>query len=94
MKKIMTINGKRVEIILPRGMEASEVPNELWTIKKKIKNVGIREDQHLDIKNLIFEKKLDLSINKIVQLAVDRLLNDDVSVLLDEVNKKEVKNED
>jgi len=70
-KKIMLINGRRVEVILPKGMLACDIPNEIKT-KTQIANVGIRQDQKDEIIE-VMEK--DRSINSFVQEAVQTKLD-------------------
>ncbi len=66
MKKIILINGRRAEVILPKGMLASDVPNEIKT-KAKIANVGIHQYQKDDILEVLEKGK---SVNSFVQEAV------------------------
>ena len=66
-KKIILIDGRRAEVILPKGMKASDVPNEI-RLKKETVNVGIRKDQKERIMKVIDRSR---SVNSFVQEAVE-----------------------
>lgn len=71
-KKIILINGIKTEVILPRGMKAEDLPNEIRT-KPNTTNVGIRKDQKQRIKEILRDGR---SVNSFVQEAVEDKLND------------------
>ena len=67
LKKIITINGRKIKVILPKGIKCEDLPNNIIT-NHKVVNVGIRQFQ----KDIIKELKQDKdTINSFVQDAVD-----------------------
>ncbi len=73
MKKRMKINGMTVDVILPKGMIASDIPNEINSPGGSITvNVGIKSHQKHRIQDSL---EYGESINKFVQEAVDEKLD-------------------